>query len=431
MKNELLSTVLVFCATLTAQEAPLKLSGTLQTDDRVLTKSDAPLDWQEYRLSLKAEAKAGGSSRFFSETWVRALGTPAIRDDPSLSLREAYFDVYGFLNNRLDIRIGRQRIAWGTGDKVNPTDNLNADDLEDIYDFGRHLGSDGVKLTGYAGPWTLTGVFLPAFRKAQRPVSSIQEMLMPMPVGLPVVDDVPGATIKDGASAGLRLSSNILNTDMSLSYYYGRDDLPVGQASIHMGFTGLDTTLYLRYPRIQVIGADFAGQLATIGIRGEFGLFLPEAVRHRIDVDPAFAAIAFSSVPLPDPGAALKDDPYVKWALGLDYTLPIDVYLNVQWVHGLPFERGEELEDYLLANADWTVLNGKLKVSPLGIGLEMKDFDDLSEHYAVFGQPQITGYPVDNTELGVGARIIEGKTGTHFGALKELDEVFVKARYSF
>jgi len=46
------------------------------------------------------------------------------------------------LTSTLDIRIGRQRIAWGTADKLNPTDNLNPDDLEDIFDFGKHLDSN-------------------------------------------------------------------------------------------------------------------------------------------------------------------------------------------------------------------------------------------------------------------------------------------------
>ena len=64
-------------------------------------------------------------------------------------LREAYFEIKGFLLDNVDVKIGRQRIAWGTADELNPKDNIIPLDLSDIWDFSNHLGSDAVQLSVY------------------------------------------------------------------------------------------------------------------------------------------------------------------------------------------------------------------------------------------------------------------------------------------
>ncbi|MCK7509029.1 MAG: hypothetical protein MZV70_36675 [Desulfobacterales bacterium] len=72
-----------------------------------------------------------------------------IVDPYNLEIRELYIQLYGFLFDNLDVTSGRQRIVWGTADKLNPTDNLNPLDLEDILDFGRRRGSDAINLNYY------------------------------------------------------------------------------------------------------------------------------------------------------------------------------------------------------------------------------------------------------------------------------------------
>ncbi len=407
-----------------ASGSGVAVGGSIETDDRVFTKSDAPLARQEYRLTITAQGKFGDNAQIYAETWMRAVGVPEIEQDPSLSLRQAYFDIFGLAGNHVDVRIGRQRIAWGTGDKMNPTDNLNPDDLEDLYDFGRHLGSDAVKASVYAGPVTFTAVGIPYFTKAVLPAGVYRAALMPVPEGTAIKEVMPAATLKDGGSFGLRAAGRALNADLSLSYYHGRDDLPLGVGSVTVTTQRYDT-VELRYPRYQALGADAAGQVLGIGVRGEMAVFMTEKIENRLTAPAALMPF------LPDPGTALDDKPYVKWVVGLDYTFPVNIYANVQWVHGFIHERGAALEDYVLMNADWTLLNGKLTVSPLGIGLEIKDFNDPSNSYAVFGEPKLAWKPVDNAELTVGGHIIKGKTGTTFGALDDRDDIFVKSKFSF
>ena len=139
-------------------ESGIEWSGYFQTDNRALIKDEHNFTWHEYRLGLQSEAYPSDNTHFFSEVWLRTIGNSNIQTNSDLSdkeiitssnlyFKEAYLDVYGFLCKDLDVRIGRQRITWGSADKLNPTDNLNPDDLEDMWDFGRHLSSDGLKAT--------------------------------------------------------------------------------------------------------------------------------------------------------------------------------------------------------------------------------------------------------------------------------------------
>ena len=68
---------------------------------------------------------------------------------------------------------------------------------------------------------------------------------------------------------------------------------------------------------------------------------------------------------------------------------------------------------------------------PLNGGLEIKDFDDFEENYAVIYTPEITYYPYDNIEMILGAYIIDGKESSTFGKMKDNDEIYFKTKVSF
>ncbi len=142
------------------EENKLKLSGELLTNQRILLESPYDWVWNENRLDFRIEKKIAGYAKFYGDVWLRNLGIPEISSssdlynkgiiDPyNLEIREAYVELYGFLSKNLDVKIGKQRIAWGTADKLNPTDNLNPYDLEDVLDFGRHRGSFALNLNYY------------------------------------------------------------------------------------------------------------------------------------------------------------------------------------------------------------------------------------------------------------------------------------------
>ena len=200
----------------------------------------------ELRLDHHAEAKPTDRIRLYGEGWLRAWGFPTLSGLNDLSsheklmpfigeLREAYVDLYGFVFDDLDLRAGRQRIAWGTAEKVSVIDNLNPDDLEDRWDFGRHLASDALKLTYYLDILTIEAVYIPIFRPARFPedISSLMPGSIP-PLPPPaflnslttLLTAPPPTDPLQNATLGSRLAIYLFGWDISLSYIYGRNDFP-------------------------------------------------------------------------------------------------------------------------------------------------------------------------------------------------------------
>lgn len=155
-------------------------------------------------------------------------------------------DLYDFLSPDLDIRIGLQRIVWGTADRLNPTDNLNPDDLVDIWDFSRHLGSNSIKASYYLGDCTLTALYIPVFTPATLPVVEWSGALAPpieSPAGFTLGDlsdkiITPENNLKESSIFGLKVEEDFRGYDLSLSYFYGRDDIPlINKAKFSTGAT--------------------------------------------------------------------------------------------------------------------------------------------------------------------------------------------------
>ncbi|MDQ7054066.1 MAG: hypothetical protein Q9P14_14720 [candidate division KSB1 bacterium] len=108
----------------------------------------------------KVYAFASLDVRFYDLPRVRSLtGLENLnRQYPTdLSVWEAYIDVYGFVLDNFDLRIGKQRLNWGTADRLNPTDNLNPDDFSDLVNFAEKVPTWAVKGSYYVGDFTLTG----------------------------------------------------------------------------------------------------------------------------------------------------------------------------------------------------------------------------------------------------------------------------------
>lgn len=447
----------------------LSWKGYIQADERVHAEGAYDLSWQEYRLSLKSELKASGKARFFSDIWLRALGfsDPKHVSDlesfgkvspQNLELREAYVDLYGLGCKDLDVTIGRQRIAWGTADRVNPTDNINPDDFEDIWDFGRHLGSDGAKAVYAPGKFTLTGVFIPGFKPAVLPAGerlnvfapAVRVAQLPGFVFENMTDTVamPELTLKESSTAALKIARRFFDFDLSLSYAYCRDDIPLPDSLLLLPVKGkkLDTLAakaHEVYPRLHVAGLDCAGAVGKMGVWGEAAMFVPAKRTDLVtkfigDVssDPSLgvqqrAALLNLSQGVKDTTPSLDDAAYVKFVLGLDYAFACDVYVNAQFIHGFVHERGHGLENYVTADVDWSLFDNKLKISPLSMLLEIKSFSKFSDNYAIVVQPHVTWHPIDNADLALGLRLIDGKEGTCFATIKDEDEILVKVKYGF
>jgi hypothetical protein len=424
----------------------LSIGGAVVTDGRFTTTPNPQVSYQEYRLNLAADARPTQQATFHAEAWLLTTGISSNITSSSdlfnlqnvvpltLDLREAYFELKGFLLDSVDLKVGRQRIAWGTADRLNPTDNVNPYDLRDPWDFGRHLGSDGAQLSVYAGGLRLTGLVIGTFRPAVLPQGAWATALAPAASGVPsgvtvgtstVSVSLPGASLLDSMTAGLKVKGSLLGWDLSASYLYGRQSLPAYSINVTMTSpTTANVATSLVYPREHVFGADLAGSIFGIGVWGEAAVFLPERVTQITDLTALGMGTQVSTV--------LDSAPYVKATVGADYTFPGDVYLNLQYLHGLFNEAGvSALQDYFAVGFEWKLFDGKLTLSPLSGMVEIRNWNDLAGSSAVIASPSFTVRPVDNAEIVIGLHWVQGGSGSTYGVLHDANEVFAQARYSF
>lgn len=423
----------------------LSLGGAVSTDDRVSTQTDPQLTFQEYRLELTANAKPTDTTKFHAEAWVRSPGLSPSEISGTdlfsfgsvapvvLDLREAYFELNGFIFDNIDLKVGRQRIAWGTADKLNVVDNVNPLDLSDPWDFGRHLGSDGAQINVYAGGMQITGLAVAQFTPAVLPAGVWSNALIPSalqaPPGLTLgtittTATLPGLSITNSLTAGLRVKGNLLGYDLSVSYLYGRQGLPVIDSIVLSGPPVVNAAMDLVYPREHIFGADLAGSIFGVGVWAEAAVFLPAEITLTTDSTAIGGGVVQST--------ALASTPYVKYVVGGDYTFPGDVYLNGQYVHGLFQEAGAgNLNDYFSFDLEWRLFEEKVKLTLLSFIFEVKNWSDIPNNYAILAAPSISIHPMDNAELVVGFHWIQATSSTVFGTLSGQNEVFAHARYSF
>lgn len=431
-----------------AQENNVKFSGNFLTDQRFLLQDEGLWAWNENRLDLKLEAKFGSKSKFYTDVWFRNIGLPNIASaselynkdivDPyNIYIREAYVEFYGLLSKNLDVKIGKQRIAWGTADKLNPTDNLNPYDLEDVMDFGRHNGSIGINLNYYfSSDFSLQAVYLPFFKPATTPigvfaVAFTPTMELPPPSYLVSMSDslvMPVFGLTQSATTGARFKAFLGGFDFSLSYVYGFDGLVT---PIHNSITpvnlegGVDVHTTTGFYRQSIFGADFAGSIGSVGVWGEAAGFLPDS--------PVIMTNDIAGQPLPDQDSLIVDkELYVKFVVGMDYTFGDGSYVNFQYLHGFIHERGRgNQNDYFMMGYEKAFFDDKLKIEPVTGGFIVSEWDDISKNYAVIWVPSITYKPIDNAEIQLGAYIFAGEGDNMFVSLLDYDMGFLKVRYSF
>ena len=431
----------------------LKLSGELLTDQRFLLES--PNDWarNENRLTLKLSKKITDNSKFYSEVWLRNIGLPQVSSsadlynkgiiDPyNLEIREAYVQLYGFLSPKLDLKIGRQRITWGTADKLNPTDNLNPYDLEDVLDFGRHRGSDAISFDYYFNSeFSLQGAYIPFFQPANMPIGVFADALTPsmeMPPGMTLEEftdevELPRYNLAESSVVGLKFKGFAAGFDFSLSYVWGRDGLPV---SCYNTFMPVDTTggisinSQLSYYRNHIFGADLAGNIRGVGVWAEAAAFLPD---NDIVMTNDFSAFyPESPVPVTQDTVVLKNEVYTKFVIGADYNFANGAYLNIQYLHGFVNERGRDaLNDYFFVRLEKKFFEDQLKIAPLSGGFIVSDWNDIGNNYTFIYIPEISYMATDNAEISLSAALFDGKGNNVFANFTDYNMMMFKLKYSF
>jgi hypothetical protein len=181
-------------------------------------------------------------------------GSLVDRKNRKAVLRELYLDV-GL--GGADVRLGKQIIAWGRADALNPTDNLTRRDLTVLVpdDDDQKIGAPAVKVSLPVGGATVTAVWLAGFQGDELPLGA-------PPPGVRFAQRMP----RDGAAQGaLKVEQSGGKVDWSASYFTGFDVTP----DIALRGGAADPTIELAHHRLHVVGADAATSTGGYGLRAE------------------------------------------------------------------------------------------------------------------------------------------------------------------
>lgn len=425
----LLLTTALLTAAVPSASAQTHLGGFLTLDKRLSVGGDTTQIADFYnRIRVELSASPADELYVFASAEARFYDLPRVRrvlelEDPErtfpldLMLWEVYTEIYGFLLEDLDLRLGKQRIAWGRADRLNPTDNLNPNDFSDPTRFYEKLPSWAARATYYAGPLRVTGVWMPALTPVLLPRGGADLFLGELATGGGTVD-LPNP--EPGNSMGaLKIDGRTGDWDLSLSYFTGYDDVPVVRG-VELGPTPEASRLDLGFPRMRVLGADFVTDVRGAGLWGEAALFFPEEIVTRTRLGPSVRETV-----------TLEATPYPRFTLGGDYTMPGGLYANLQWMHGFATERSRgELHDYLVLGLEQEIQDDDVVLRLEG-GWEVGSWDEVVSSSGLLLTPELTYRAIDNLEIQVGAFLVEGRAGTLFGRWQDLDQVYLRATVVF
>lgn len=320
-------------------------------------------------------------------------------------LLEAFVTVHF---HRADLRIGRQIVAWGRADGINPTDNLTPRDYSVLlpFDEDQRFGTTGAKLDIYLPhQLTLTAFTTPFFEPS----------VFPLPANAALLDKRPARTPSDSAGA-LKLSSTGADFDWSVSYYHGRNLLPTVLPN--------PSQFELRYEHSNVFGADAARNFGRFGFRTEMAYSRPDAVGN------------------PDPNAGKSR---LFWVGGVDRTLLDNLNINLQvFAHWMPryhdpamitpeWVREAALENTIIAGQESRFSSGstfRISNKWLNDTLQAEIFAAANfKHGDRFLRPLVTYAFNDHLKGTLGGEVYRGGQNTPYGLFKSNSGAFLELRY--
>lgn len=346
-----------------------------------------------------------GKAALRGEGWLRddsyyQGGYPAKAD-----LREGFIDIS---TENFDLRAGRQIIAWGRTDAVNPTDNLVMRDftLATPEDADQKSGVGALKGAYSAGDFRIIAAWLPEFRPNR----------LPFPKGTPLMDEEkPDGTWSQWAA---KLEYTASDYEYSVSYFDGFDHNP------DFALTGAGVTM--RYGRLKVYGADGAFTSGRYGFRAEAAYLASEdaAGNDPFSKNPVFFAVAGGDRTFGDNfnvnlqylfrqvinyRAPASITPAAALPLAEAAAFAANQYDETQ--HGMTFRIGNK----------W--LNDTLEAEMAGL-VWLQHGDSLI-------RPKITYAATDTIRLSMGADSYQGPHDSFFGRLTDFTTFFFELRWGY
>ena len=228
---------------------------------------------------------------------VRAFGSVELRVDfadhnrDRVYVEELYAD---FVHGPLDLRVGRQIIAWGKADLVNPTDHLAPRDFTDPLESDEErLGVLAVRPRIQRGGVLFEGAIVPVFTASIMPAVH-SRWAPPFPVRAPnplhpgqmmrlTYEFMPPrepATTFGNMQYATRVSGSARGWDVSASYFDGWEDQPRFDMELSISDAGTGTVrITPEHLRKRAVGGDVATVVRSFTVRAEAAYIRPDPVQ--------------------------------------------------------------------------------------------------------------------------------------------------------
>ncbi|MCO6431159.1 MAG: AMIN domain-containing protein [Deltaproteobacteria bacterium] len=333
-----------------------------------------------------------------------------------LRLWDAYLDIGG---RDYSLRIGNQIMRWGKGDELNPTDVFTPEDLSEFVNLERaerKLPVPAADLRYYLNQsWTLQGVWIPVFEESKfaEPGQDWElyfSRILRAQTGLAKIPERRPARTFENSVGAARLLHQAGWGDISFMYAYHYDENPAFIVNQTAGPGEPPVTM--EWVREHTVGVDFETTVGEIGLRSEMAYTTdrPYFILHPTQPDFLVRRDTLSAV------------------LGADYTLPWEVYINLQVVEDFVPDRPEGMyydssETSLTLRLWRKFLREQLKLQATGRYF-LTEYDNFYKLESIY---ELT----ENLFLTAGFMMFAGDSDRVFGQYDNNDQFFFNTRYYF
>jgi hypothetical protein len=406
------------------RSTPIEFKGYFQSD--LARTFGSPEHWSKMRLrgELSAQGrfseqvrwKLSGRADYDAVYDLYNFYPPEVRDDQRFNFdaRENYLDINA---GNWDFRLGRQQIVWGEIVGLFFADVVSAKDMREFLlpEFDVLRIPQWAARAEYSGERfhaELLWIPVPSYDKIGKPGSEFFPFPAPVPPGVSPVyrgDLRPSRTLSN-TNYGGRISTLRNGWDVSAFYYRSMDTAPTFTRQIVTAPQPL-LLFEARHDRITQLGSTLAKDFGPAVLKAE-------AVYTRGRRFNVFRASD-------DDGVVPQKT--LDWIVGLDFTLPADSRLNVQFFQRLFYDhdpdmflkRRENGYSFYFTHEFTNALEAQLLFIS---SLERSDW---------MFRPKLLWKLERNWRLTTGVDLFNGPQLGFFGRFANRDRVYAELRYSF